>query len=92
MPDPSDLLDLPKSFFVGILRGLWWLAWDFCVEIIGWSIGWLVLRLITFGQFPSEPLGGVDQASFGRALFVEVVGLVALASAIWLLSGNWPQL
>lgn len=92
MLDPSDIFDLPKSLFVGILRAVWWLAWDFCVETIGWSIGWLVLRLITLGQFPREPLGGVDQARTSLALFVDLVGLLTLASLIWVLSGSWPSL
>ena len=91
MLDPSDLLELPRSFFVGALRALWWLAWDFCVETVGWSIGWLVLRLVTFGQFPREPLGGVEQASTALSLFVEAVGLATLATSIWFLSGSWPD-
>ena len=91
MIDPSDLLELPKSFFVGVLRALWWLAWDFCVETVGWSVGWLMLRLITFGQFPREPLSGVEQASTALSLFVEAVGLATLATSIWLLSGSWPD-
>ena len=61
------------------------------METIGWSIGWFVLRVITLGRFPSEPLGGVDQAGTGLALLVEIVGLVTLASVIWLLSGTWPH-
>lgn len=91
MLDPLDIFDISKSFFVRFLRALWWLAWDFWVETISWSIGWLVLRLITFGQFPSEPLSGVDQASTDLALLVEIVGLATLASMIWLLSGSWPR-
>lgn len=92
MLDPSDFFAPPKNFLLGILRALWWLAWDFCVETIGWSIGWLMLRLVTFGRFPDEPLSGVDQASTGVALFVQLVGLGTLAGFIWFLSGNWPGL
>ncbi|RZU38334.1 hypothetical protein EV700_2264 [Fluviicoccus keumensis] len=90
MLDPTDLFDLPKSILVGILRALWWLAWDFCVETIGWSIGWVALRVVTIDRFPKEALGGLDQANGFVASFVEVVGLVILATTIWLLSGLWP--
>ncbi|HEX5276660.1 MAG TPA: hypothetical protein VFW42_03210 [Fluviicoccus sp.] len=92
MLDPSDLLDLPRNVIVGILRVLWWLAWDFWVKTIGWSIGWLVLRVVTLGRFPREALGGFDQASGFVASFVEIVGLVILAAMIWRLSGFWPRL
>ena len=92
MSDLSDLLDLPRGALVVVLRALWWLAWDFCVETVGWSIGWLVLRLASLGQFPREPLHGVDEAGRATAFLVEAVGLLALATAIWVLSDHWPHL
>lgn len=91
MLDLSDLLDVPKGLVLGVLRALWWLAWDFCVETVGWSIGWATLRLLSFGRFPQAPLRGVDDASGPLRLFVEVVGLVVLGTAIWALSGGWPD-
>lgn len=90
MMDLSHLLDLPRAALVVVLRTFWWLAWCFCVETVGWSIGWLALRAVSLGQFPREPLPGVDDAGRARALFVEAVGLATLATAAWMLSGEWP--
>lgn len=92
MFDLSDFIELPKNIFVGILRVVWWLAWDFCIQTIGWSIGWFVLRIITIGRFPQESLGEVDQANTLLALLVELLGLGTLAICIWFLSGSWPAI
>ena len=91
MPDPFDLLDAPKALLLAVFRVLWWLAWDFWVETVGWTIGWCVLRGLTLGHFPGERLRDVDQASFGMALLTEAVGLCTLAAAIWALSGSWQS-
>jgi hypothetical protein len=88
--DPTDWFDTPKSILLGVLRVLWWLAWDFCVQTVGWSIGWCVLRVLTLGRFPEERLGGVDEAGTYTAFVVEVVGLGVLAAGIWGLAGAWP--
>ena len=90
MPDLFDWLDAPKSLLLGFLRLLWWFAWDFWVETVGWTIGWCVLRILSLGRFPRAPWRGPDQAGFVQALFVELVGLVCLALGIWRLSGAWP--
>ncbi|AKJ31943.1 hypothetical protein AAW51_5252 [Caldimonas brevitalea] len=91
MLDADDLLFRPVSLLLVVLRACWWLAWDFCVQTIGWSIGWAVYRLLTLGRFPSEGVFDADEASGGVALVVEVTGLAVLASAIWYLSGQWPN-
>ena len=88
--DPSDLFDTPKGIVLGVLRALWWLAWDFCIQTIGWSVGWCALRVLTLGRFPEERLGDVDEAPPRKALFVELVGLVVLATGIWALAGSLP--
>ncbi len=90
MLDLSDVLEAPKSLLLGFLRLLWWFAWDFWVETVGWAIGWCVLRALTLGQFPRERLVDVDQAGFAKALFIEAVGLGTMALLIWALSGAWP--
>jgi hypothetical protein len=88
--DLDDAIGFPRAFLAAVLRGLWWLAWDFGVETIGWSIGWGFYRLATGGRFPRERLGEQDEASSGVAVFVEVTGLVLLALAIWLVTSEWP--
>ncbi|MEZ5701343.1 MAG: hypothetical protein R3E42_04280 [Burkholderiaceae bacterium] len=92
MFDASDLFDLPKSLFLGALRVLWWLAYDFLVQTIGWSAGWLVLRLLTLGSWPRESITELHQARTELAFFVEMVGLITIASLICLLSGHLPRL
>ena len=90
MPDLFDWLDAPKSLLLGFLRLLWWFAWEFCVETVGWTIGWCVLRALTLGRFPGEGLGEMNHASLSTALFVELVGLGTLALLIWAPSHTWP--
>lgn len=89
MIDLSDWLDTPKGLVLGVLRFLWWLAWDVCVQTVGWSIGWCVLRIVTLGRYPKERFGGVDDAEPGKAMLVEIVGLAVLALGIWWLAGTW---
>jgi hypothetical protein len=85
--DVPDWLDAPRGLVLGVLRFLWWLAWDFCVQTVGWSIGWCALRIMTLGRYPQERFDGVDDAETGPAFLVEIVGLVVLAVGIWLLGG-----
>ena len=40
MIDLPDWLDAPKGLVLGVLRVLWWLAWDVCIETVAWSVGW----------------------------------------------------
>ena len=88
--DPTDWFDTPKSIVLGVMRTLWWLAWDFCIQTVGWSVGWCVLRVLTLGHYPGERLGGVDEAGAGTAILVEVVGLVVLAAGIRVLARALP--
>lgn len=88
--DLSDWLDAPKGLVLGVLRVLWWLAWDVCIETVAWSVGWCTLRIVTLGRYPRERFGGVDDAGTGTALLVGIIGLVVLALGIWWLAGAWP--
>ena len=90
MLDIPDIFEGPKSVVVGLLRFLWWLAWDFSVETVFWAVGWLTFRTLTLGRYPNERLTEQDAASGFAAFVVEVAGALVLASAIWLLSGAWP--
>jgi len=92
MFDLSDLLSKPVGLILSILRALWWLGWDFAVQTVGWSIGWIILRTLTVGRFPFERFGGVDEASGVHAFIVEFIGLGSLAAGIWWLAGQWPNL
>lgn len=92
MFDIPDIFELPKSAVLGILRFLWWLGWDLVVETVFWAVGWLVLRTLTLGQYPGERFGEQDAASWRTAFVVQIVGLLVLATLIWLLAGAWPSL
>ena len=89
--DLDDVIAAPRSIISAVLRALWWLAWDFGVETIGWAIGWGFYRLATAGRFPGERLGEQDEAGGGTAFLVETTGLVILALAIWLVTSRWPD-
>lgn len=91
MPFDSDLLDAPKGLLQMLLRAAWWLGWSLGVELIGWSIGWVVLRVLTLGRYPVEPLDAQEQASEGWAACVELLGLLVLGAVIWCLVGAWPD-
>ena len=91
MIDIDDVITVPRSILAAVLRALWWLAWDFGVETIGWSIGWGFYRGVSAGRFPRERLGEQDEASVGVALLVQVTGLLLLALAIWLVTSRWPD-
>jgi hypothetical protein len=90
LTDPTDWLDAPKGLLLGLLRLLWWLAVDLCIETIAWSVGWCVLRLLTLGRCPRERLGEFDTANGVTQLLVLLLGLGALALGIWGLAGVWP--
>ena len=68
------------------LRGLLYLGWDFCVETIGWTIGWWFYRAVTFGKFPTEKWEEQDNVPLILALSVEFTGLGILAGLIYLLT------
>ncbi len=66
-----------------LLRMLLWLCWELCVEIICWSIGWVVCRTLTFGKLPNVKLSEIDSLHWAEALVVEMIGLATLASLIY---------
>lgn len=87
-----DLGDLSRAALVKLLRALWWLGWDFCVRTVGWSIGWMFLRIVTFGRFPREEIKQLDNAPWLLGMLVEILGLALLAMGIFAVSNAWPHL
>jgi hypothetical protein len=85
--DLEDLIFRPIArFALMIARALWWLGWDFFVETVGWSIGWPICRVLSFGRFPETGFGELEETPFWAAVLVEATGLAALALIIWGLS------
>ncbi|MBO9492049.1 hypothetical protein J7384_16935 [Endozoicomonas sp. G2_1] len=73
--------------FYYIFRLILWLAWDLSVQIIGWSVGWFFLRIITIGNFPKYLVTEQERAPFGQALLVELVGLAIIGFITLVLYG-----
>ena len=74
-----------------LARGLWWLGFDFMVRTVGWTIGWLIWRLFTFGRFPDTGIRELDETVLWASILVEITGLAVLAGAIWWLSKSVPM-
>lgn len=89
MPDLlPDLGELSRSFLLRLLRGLWWLGWDFCVRTVGWSIGWIVLRALSLGRIPDAGINQLDDTPWLHGLLIETLGLGLLAISIYALSST----
>lgn len=79
MDDIADGMLRPLGkLLLGCLRILQFLAWDLLFSHVGWTIGWCFLRVPSFGAYPKEKLTELDQCSWRKALFVEMLGLAIL--------------
>ena len=65
-------------------RSLLYIACELGLRVIGWSVGWYLWRLLTFGHFPSAGLRDEALTSRRISVPVELSGLLALA---WLAFG-----
>jgi len=72
-------------YYIG--RGLLWLAWDLSIVIIGWSIGWGALRIITLGKYPQHKFLEQNKASTWQAILIELFGIGILGLAVFILYG-----
>jgi hypothetical protein len=61
--DPLESLSL-------LARFLWWLAWEFLFLTITWSVGWPIVRLLSFGRFPRAGFRGYEESGTGEAFVV----------------------
>ncbi|MCM5682333.1 hypothetical protein M8A51_22625 [Schlegelella sp. S2-27] len=90
MDDVLEMLLRPiAKLLLALLRGLLWLGWELMFETIGWTVGWLLCRLLSAGRWPRQRWSQQDEAPGGVALVVELIGLGALALAVAALSGGW---
>jgi len=81
-----ELLEWIPRVVLVILRALYWLGWDFFFHVIGWYVGWLFLRALSFGHFPAAQIGEFDESPLWVQLMVALVGFAVLGCAIFLLS------
>ena len=73
-------------FILAVARGLFWLAWEFLIHTIGWSIGWTLCRLISLGTFPKVQISELDDTPLSIAIIVEIIGLAFLVCIIYWLT------
>ena len=86
MGKSMELLDFLARPLLALGRFLLWLAWDFLVYTIFWTMGWPLWRLLTLGRFPHVGIRGYEDAGAVEALLVCSVGLAALLAALWVIS------
>ncbi len=87
MSDIAEYLLRPiASATLWLLRALLWLGWELMFSIVGWTVGWCVLRAITFGRLPNVSIRDEEHYELLRRLLVEVVGLGTLFAACWWLA------
>lgn len=84
--DPLDFAARPLFLAA---RFLLWLAWDFLFLTIAWSIGWPILRLLSFGRFPHVGLREYEESGTGEAFLVCGAGFCVLVAVVWLLSDHY---
>jgi len=70
------------------VRSIVWIvlqAWEYCLEIVLWYVGWPICRLASLGHLPKQALNQHEKAT-GISLFtVCLVGsTIPFLAAIWL--------
>lgn len=91
MSDLSDLVTLSTSIFAAVFRVLWWIIRDFLLEKVLCSLGWVALKLLTFGRYPGHRFGENDAAGRGIQFLEMVTGIFLLGVFVWFLSGAGPR-
>jgi len=73
---------------LGVFRFLVFLIWasfEFTYEKIGWWLGWPVVRLATFGRYPSEGFLNDEKTKPLSLLFVGITGITYPIISVYLL-------
>jgi hypothetical protein len=84
-----DFLELLAKPMFSIARFLLWLACDLMFETIAWVVGWPVVRLLSFGKFPSARIVEYERAETGEAFITCITGFGVLVAIIWLLARHY---
>ncbi len=61
-----------------LIRFLLWLVWEIGIEFISWSVGWVIVKLVTCGHYPKHGILEQDDAPLITALVIELLGLFSL--------------
>ena len=69
-----------------LLRVIIWIVWELMCEMVLWYIGWIFLRIFTFGYYPKEGFAEEDKALLHTFVFTMLVGLSAPLFLAYLLN------
>ena len=92
MFDSTDLFSLSTAIFQTVLRFLWWLLRELLLEKALGSVGWVALKLLTFGRYPDHRFGENDAEGRGTRFLVMATGALVLGVVVWFLSGAGSRL
>jgi hypothetical protein len=81
-------MDVLSKLLFGAFRALWFLL----LESILWSIGWVALRIVTLGRYPTVGLSEECDIPYWKTLLVSLVGFGIVAGVIFWLTGWGPNL
>ena len=84
-----DLLEFAARPLFLIARLLLWIAWDFLFLTVAWSIGWPLVRALSFGRFPHVGIWEYEESGAGEAFIVCGIGFAVLVAIIWLLGSHY---
>jgi len=82
------LEDILGLVYRGILHVLYFIVrmlvvfmYELGIDIIGWYIGWPIVRIATFNQYPKEAVNENKKASKIAQFFVITTGFVVLVAS-----------
>lgn len=64
------------NFLVFLFRIVFFVVWEVLPEYLGWIIGWLTCRLLTFGNYPKEGLQNYSETPIITKIFVTFIGII----------------
>ena len=79
------IVKLVAKAVLGVVRLLLWISVEFVYEKLLWQIGWLVLRIFTFGHLPKRALNDGENENPISFLFVALLGLSMLLLLAYIL-------
>jgi hypothetical protein len=85
MLEPIELFRPLATVAQFLWRVVLWLAWDFALHMVAWSVGWCVCRALTFGQLPYAKIGDLEDASWSITVFIELLGVTTIFAVAYLL-------
>lgn len=82
----EGIFKLIARIILPVVKLIVWIVWELMCETILWYIGWVVLRLVTFGYYPKEGLSEEDKALPHTLIFTMLVGLITPICFLYMIS------